>query len=60
MTMVKTELAFLEVEPQRAAAQASELRQAHLGQAPEVLHAVDVRLVFHKLLAAINDCTMPP
>src|SRR6266705_1845282 len=51
--MIETELTFLEVEPQRAAAQAPELCQAHLGEAPEVLNAVDVGLAFHKLVAAM-------
>jgi len=51
--MVETEFTFLEVEPQRAAAQSPELRQTHLGDAPEVLNAIDVRLALHKLVAAM-------
>ena len=51
--MVETELAFLEMEPQRAAAQASGLRQTHLGDAPEVLNAIDVGLALNKLVAAV-------
>lgn len=51
--MVETELTFFEVQAKRDAVKATELRQAHLGETPEVLDAVDVRLPFHELVAAM-------
>ena len=51
--MIKAELTFFEVQAERGAVEATELRQAHLGDAPEVLDAVDVRLTLHELVAAM-------
>jgi len=56
--MIETELAFFEVQAERGAGQAAELRQSHFGDAPEVLEAVDVRLALHKLVAAMIDPVM--
>src|SRR5450432_1323473 len=51
--MIKTELTFFEMQVQGGAVEAAKLGQPHLGDAPEVLNAVDVRLVFDKLIAAM-------
>jgi hypothetical protein len=51
--MIETELTFFEVQPQCGAGQAAKFRQTHLGDAPEVLDAIDVRLALHKLVAAM-------
>ena len=51
--MIETELTFFEVQMERGAVEATKLRQAHLGEAPEVLDAVDVRLALHKLVAVM-------
>ena len=51
--MIETKLTFFEVQPQRGAGEAAELRQTHLGEAPEVLDAVDMRLAFDELVAAM-------
>src|SRR5277367_1168394 len=51
--MIETELTFFEVQMERGAVEATKLRQAHLGEAPEVLDAVDVRLVLHELVATM-------
>lgn len=53
MAMIKTELTFFEMKSERGAVEAAALGQAHLGDAPEVLNAVDVRLVFDKFIAAM-------
>jgi hypothetical protein len=51
--MIETELTFFEVQAQGGAGEAAKLGQAHLGDAPKVLDAVDVRLAFDKLVAAM-------
>lgn len=51
--MIETELTFFEMQVQGGAVEATKLGQAHLGEAPEVFNAVDVRLVFDKLVAAM-------
>src|SRR5665213_3715803 len=51
--MIETELTFFKVQVQGGAVEASKFGQPHLGEAPEVLDAVDVRLAFHKLIAAM-------
>jgi hypothetical protein len=52
--MIETELTFFKIQVQGGAVEAAKLGQAHLGDGPEVLNAVDVRLVFHKLVVAID------
>ena len=56
--MIKTELTFFKMQMQSGAGQAAELGQAHLGEAPEVLNAVDVCLALHKLIAPMIDPVM--
>ncbi len=56
--MVKTELTFFEVEADRGTIEATELGQPHLGDAPEVLDAVDVRLALDELVAPVIDPVM--
>src|ERR1035438_8122559 len=51
--MIKAELTFFKVRAERGPVEATELRQAHLGDAPEVLNAIDVGLAFHELVAAM-------
>jgi hypothetical protein len=51
--MIETELTFFEMQPERSAVETTELGQAHLGEAPEVPDAVDVRLALHELVAAM-------
>ena len=43
MAMIETELTFFKMRVQGGAVEAAKLRQARLGDAPEVLNAVDVR-----------------
>src|SRR5438445_713751 len=51
--MVETELTFFEVQAQGGAGESAELGQTHLGDAPEVLNAIDMRLAFDKFIAAM-------
>ena len=51
--MIETELTFFKMQVQGGAVEAAKLGQAHLGDALEVLNAVDVRLVLHELVAAM-------
>src|ERR1039457_1158680 len=51
--MIKTKLTFFKMPVQSSTVEAAKLRQAPLGEAPEVLDAVDVRLVLHELVAAM-------
>src|ERR1035438_10304379 len=51
--MIKAELTFFKVRAERGPVEATELRQAHLGDAPEVLNAIDVGLALHELVAAM-------
>ena len=53
--MIKTELTFFDVQVKRRTVETAKLGQAHLGDTPEVLNAVDVSLVFHKLVATVID-----
>lgn len=48
--MVKPELTLLEVQVERVVADAVELRQASLGEAPEALNAVDVSPAVYELV----------
>ena len=56
--MIETELRFFKMQVQGGAVEAAKLGQAHLGAAPEVLDAVDVRLVLHKFIAAMINPVM--
>lgn len=56
--MVKTELTFFEVEADGGTIEATELGQPHLGDAPKVLDAVDVRLALDELVAPVIDPVM--
>ena len=56
--MIETEFTFFEVEAQGGSVEAAKLGQAHFGDAPEVLDAVDVRLAFDELVAAMIDPVM--
>ena len=58
--MVETELAFLEVQVERLAMDAAELREAHLGETPEVLDAVDVRLPAGELVLPVVHAVVFP
>src|SRR5882757_8510008 len=51
--MIKAELTFFEVQAEGGPIEATELRQAHLGDTPKVLNAVDVCLALHELVAAM-------
>lgn len=51
--MIETELTFFEMEAQGRTVEAAKLGQPHLGDAPEVFDAIDVRLVLHKLIATV-------
>ena len=51
--MIETKLTFFKVQPECGTVEATELRQPHLGEAPEVLNPVDVRLAFHELAATV-------
>ncbi len=56
--MIETEFTFFEVKAQGGAVEAAKLGQTHLGLAPEVLDAVDVRLAPDKFIAAMIDPVM--
>jgi hypothetical protein len=56
--MIETELTFFKIQMQGGAVETAKLGQTHLGETPEVLDAVDVRLVLHKFIAAVIDAMM--
>jgi hypothetical protein len=51
--VIETELTFFKMQVQGGAVEAAKLGQAHLGEAPEVLNALDVRLMLYELVAAM-------
>jgi hypothetical protein len=57
--MVEPELGLFQMEIEGTLTHASKLRQPHLGYAPEVLNAIDMRLPGNEFISAMVHAVMP-